>query len=222
MGSTTRTRLNTVVSAAVGAVAAVATIAIFPTPPSPRVDERAQTEAAPAVGASDVDRTRLERIEREIALLRGRAARDDTPRDEATDHRPSDEKDLAPRFDPDEAYAEQQIAKEDLLARHAREAVDTSWARDAEREIDLDLGRLRDQEWASHGPVDFELVHVSCRTHLCVVKVEWESARAAVDDGAYLAMHDYAQECTVTVFGPSPEEIDTGAPFLQEVVFDCA
>jgi hypothetical protein len=222
MESTTRTRLNTILSAAVGAVAAAATIAILPTEPSRMAGERPGTERVREIGTSDVDRSRLERIERELALLRQRPAHEDAPREAAREHLTNDAEDLAPPLDPEQGYAEQQVLKEDWLTRHALEAVDTKWARAAEQDIDLDLDRLKDQEWAGRGAIDFEVAEVSCRTSLCVVEVEWDSARAAVEDGAYLAVHDYAQNCTVTVFGPSPDEVEANAPFLQDILFDCA
>src|SRR5262249_48616079 len=130
--------------------------------------------------------------------------------------------DLAPPPDPEQEYAEQQVLKHDWLTRHAREAVDTRWARGAEQDIDLGLDRLRQQEWASRNPIAFEIGGVSCRTSLCVAEVQWDSARTAGENGAYLATHDYAQNCTVTVFGPSPEELALEGPFLQKVFFDCA
>jgi hypothetical protein len=222
MESITRSRLNTILSAAVGAVAAAATITILPTEPSRLAEERPRTERVREMDTSDVDRSRLERIERELAALRRRPAHEDAPRDAAREHITTDAEDLAPPPEPEQGYVEQQVLKEDWLTRYAMEAVDTNWARAAEQDIDLDLDRLKDQEWAGRGAIDFDVTEVSCRTSLCVVEVEWDSARTAVEDGAYLAMHDYAQNCTVTVFGPSPDEVEANAPFLQDVLFDCA
>jgi hypothetical protein len=190
--------------------------------------EPVRTEPARAEDASDLDRARLDRVERELVLLRQGVARAAAEAQAAAENgaaealATTDADDLAPPPDPEQEYVEQQAVKQDWLTRHAMEAVNASWAPGAEQDIEGDLDRLKDQEWAGRGPIRFEVVGVSCRTSLCVVEVAWDSARTAVEDGAYLATHDYAQSCIVTVFGPSPDEVESDSPFVQEILFDCA
>jgi hypothetical protein len=206
----------------VGAVAAAATIAFFQAETPATVNEQVRAEQVRVIDASGLDRARLDRLEQELALLRQGAARKAAPREEVSPSAMTGSHDLAPPPDPEREYAEQQGIKEDWLTRHAREAVNARWAPGAEQDIDLDLDRLRQQSWAGRNPIEFEIVDVSCRTSLCVAEVRWDSARSAVEKGAYLATQDYAQNCTVTVFGPSPEELGLKGPFLQKVFFDCA
>src|SRR5262245_20514370 len=222
MASTIGTSFNAVLSAGVGAVAAAATIAFFQAESSATGNEQVRTEQVRVIGASELDRSRLDRLEQDLALLKHGTTRQAAPRKEVSPSAMTAPDDLAPPPDPEQEYAKQQVIKQDWLTRHAREAVNPRWARGAEQDIDLDLDRLRQQEWARRNPIEFEIVDVSCRTSLCVAEVQWESARTAVENGAYLATHDYAQNCTVTVFGPSPEELDLQGPFLQKVFFDCA
>ena len=219
MASTTGTRLNALLSATVGAVAAAVTIGFLQGEHTPQPAEPAHVATVHSVGAGDAALDRLERLERELAVLDRRIFPQNAPSAELAVSPSVEAEDPLPP-DAEQEYAEQQAMKEDWLAGHAMEPVDPSWSRLAEQAIDLDLERLREQDWAGRGRIDFEVVDLSCRTSRCVVTVAWDSAETALANGPYLAMHDYAPGCKVTVFGPSVEQIAATTPFLQDVVFD--
>src|SRR5262245_16279779 len=132
MASTTGTSFNAVLSAAVGAVAAAATLTFFHAEPSATGKEQVRTERVRVIGGSEFDRSRLDRLEQELALLKHGTAREAAPREEARPHAMTAPDDLAPPPDPEREYAEQQVLKQDWLTRHAREAVNKSWAPGAE------------------------------------------------------------------------------------------
>src|SRR5262245_1636987 len=118
MASTTRTSGSSVLSAAVGAIAAAATIAFFQAEPSPTVQDQGPPNGrVRVIGASELDRSRLDRLEQELAVLRQGAAREAAPREEVSPSAMTDPDDLAPPPDPAQEYAEQQIAKQDWLTR---------------------------------------------------------------------------------------------------------
>src|SRR5262245_28517416 len=139
MASTIGTSFNPVLSAGVGAVAAAATIALLHAEPAATVNRQVRTEHVRVLGASEPDRSRLDRLEQELALLKHGTARQAAPRQEVRPSAMTAPDDLAPPLDPAQEYAAQQVIKQDWLTRHAREAVNTSWARGAEQDIDLDL-----------------------------------------------------------------------------------
>lgn len=217
MASIIGTSIGFIVPATVGAAAATATILLLQPQSLQTIETRVEHETVREIVAKPDD-TRLDRIEHELQVLRQNAAQSVV----ANAQEPAVPEDVSQPPDPEQEYAEQQQMKEDWLAQHALEATDVNWAYDAEQAIDLDLDRLKQAQWAGRDPMDFQVMGVNCRSNLCVVELGWNSVQTAVENGAYLAMHDYAQNCNVTVFGPAPEDIEANEPFVQELLFDCA
>ena len=221
MASIIRTSLGIIMPAAVGATAAAATIFMLQSQPLEISATQVEAEIVAEVANGNRDDVRLEQIERELAMLKLRTSKPESTTN-TVDNVVVEAETFIPPLDPEQDYIEQQVMKDSWLNQYAMEAVDINWAYDAEQAIELDLDRLRLAQWAGRDQIDFEVMGVNCRSNICLVEVEWDSAQTAIENGGYLAMHDYAQSCAVTVFGPAPDAIEAGGPFVQEIIFDCA
>lgn len=114
--------------------------------------------------ASPLDRWRLERLERDVAALTG-SHKSEEPRP-AQAHGPAERA---------QRIREELNEHQQLLANHAAEQRDDSWATPTERSI-----ATRMQKRSAPGL--FEYKSVDCRTNTCVVTLRWPSWGKATAD----------------------------------------
>jgi hypothetical protein len=129
-----------------------------------------------------------------------------TTKDSATEHIPE-----AP-LDPATARDLHLQEHEEALAEHAREPIDATWARGANRSLETDLAPLSEAH-------QFRVQRVDCRTHKCVVTLEWKSYQDAINTYTHVLPANYDVNCPRRIILPEPE--DPGRAYQANLIFDC-
>lgn len=150
----------------------------------------------PAVDFAQEERLRM--LERRLAELSARSE----PSAPLTPPRPSRE----------EAREQLFQRHQQQLDRHAREAIDASWAREAQGAFASDFAALTQGQ-------SFQVRRIDCRSTTCVTTLEWPSYAEATQGYALLLQHSYGMDCARSILLPEPA--DLSARYQADLFLDC-
>ncbi|WP_438033165.1 hypothetical protein [Sorangium sp. So ce204] len=161
-----------------------------------------------AAGQGDAER--VGRLERRVADLESAA----DPQEEGSEAAPSEGREGAEPLDPEAMRREEAAWWTGVIDAHAQQRRDPGWAGRAEESFQADLGAIAPGR-------TLEVVDVDCRTTSCAATIRWPAYTPEVmKDAGSLAGHPYRERCTKSISVPPPE--DPSAPYLAQIVFDCA
>jgi hypothetical protein len=115
---------------------------------------------------------------------------------------------------PSREEARQQLFQQHQLQRdrHAREPLDSAWAREAQGSFATDFSALTQGQ-------SFQVRGIDCRSTTCVTTLEWPSYAEATQGYALLLQHAYRMDCARSILLPEPA--DATARYQAELFLDC-